>query len=91
MIKVSKKSKIILVLALFSAWYIYDEIFNWGEWGQTANYFILALPVGTTLLILSIKASKTGNKYDEVIALIGGILAAIILIPPYIIYRLFIK
>ena len=78
-------------LILIGIYFIYNEIFNWKEFAEVLNYLIFRLPAGLLLLTLSKynKGLKYGHK--DVLSYLGFIVGGILLLPPGIIYSLFIS
>jgi len=81
----------IIFLSAFAVFYIYDEITNWQELGEIIRYVLLGLPLGILLICLSIYNQKLDYKNRVGFTFLGWIAATVLLLPPFLIYLLFIK
>ena len=82
---------LILIFVCVTAWYVYDEITNWGGLGEIIRYLILGLPISITLLFLSHKNLKYTYSNKKIVSIAGFISAFILAIPPTIIYYFFLR
>jgi len=80
-----------LVLIAVAGYYIADELLNWHEFGQILLWLFIALPVGLILLSTSIVSIKREKRLSIVLGIISLIIGIAIILPPNIIYRLFIN
>lgn len=84
---------LIIVLSLLGIYNLYDQISNWSELGENIRYLIVNIPLTVTILFLSKYNFKFGYKIDvkNFISWLGFIICAVLIIPPYIIYLIFIR
>ncbi len=90
-----KKSIIIIffltLLILVGVYCIYNEIFNWEEFAEVFKYLIFRLPIGLLLLVLSKYNRSLEYNYKDALSYLGFVIGGILLLPPGIIYTLFIN
>ena len=89
-----KKNTLIIVLAILilaGTYCIYNEIFNWAEFGELIKYLVFRLPIGLSLLIVSKYNKGLQYQYKNILSYFGFIIGAILLLPPGVLYALFIR
>jgi hypothetical protein len=81
----------ILIITLISFYYLYDELTNWQEAGEIARYILIGLPLGIIQFSLTLYSQeKLDYKNKKIVTVLGYIGAVVLLIPSYVIYRLFL-
>ena len=85
MIRLAKgniKFILLVLLAIYSASYFYDEVTLGGL--PTVGYIFFNLPLGIILICLAVHLYKKVMTWQKVVVVVAILISVFVLIPPYI-------
>lgn len=71
--------------------YIFNEFYNWQGFAENLKYLINAIPLAIIIILLSIKQIRVYdklNRKEKLLVILSIFIAGLLLIPPYLIYKL---